>query len=146
MPIRRYDRDYHSIGIVTNDDEEELSFCENCYKNSHELVRLKERLYLDNNGKLLPPPPDADSFRQCWTCGYIIAVREAQRKGKISGILGIEPVDNPYDFNKGVILGNDSKHRYQRLKHRQNKHPDKEVQRMIDDGYELVNYRQDIPT
>jgi hypothetical protein len=99
------------------------------------------------SGKLLVnPPPDAEDWLQCWKCGYIIAVREAQRKGRISGILGIEPIDNPYDFSKGVILGNDSKHRYQKLRRQRTKHPDSEVQRLIEDGYELKAYSQDIPT
>ena len=111
------------------------------------LNKLRERVYLDMSGKLLVnPPPDAEDWLQCWTCGYIIAVREAQRKGRISGILGIEPIDNPYDFGKGVILGNDSKNRYQRLKRKQNKHPDLEVQKLIDKGWQLTSYHTDIPT
>jgi hypothetical protein len=146
--IRRYDkRNYHSVGMVidSEDDEEDLIFCEQCRKNGT-TSKLKQRLYLDDKGKrLVNPPPDADEWLQCWKCGYIIAVREAKRKGRISGILGIEPIDNPYDFNKGVILGNDSKHRYQRLKQRKNKHPDSEVQRMIDDGYELISYQNYTP-
>jgi hypothetical protein len=145
MPIRRYDRDYHSIGIVTDDDEEELAFCHNCYKNSHELVRLKERLYLDNNGKLLPPAANADSFRQCWTCGTVVRLRDVKISGTITGIQGIETVENPYDVGKGVILGNDSKNRYQKLKQRKNKHPDAEVQRMLEDGYELKSYLSSMP-
>ena len=86
------------------------------------------------SGKLLVnPPPDAEDWLQCWKCGYIIAVREAKIKGRISGILGIEPIDNPYDFNKGVILGNDSclTNRIKNLKRRQTKHPDKEVQKIL---------------
>jgi hypothetical protein len=59
--------------------------------------------------------------------------------------LGIEPVHNPYDFNKGVILGNDSKNRYQKLKQRKNKHPDAEVQRTPEDGYELKSYLSIMP-
>ena len=60
MPgIRRYynNPDYHSVAIITDDDdEEELAFCENCQKNGGgELSKLKERIYLDANGKRLPP-------------------------------------------------------------------------------------------
>jgi hypothetical protein len=148
MPIRRYDKDYHSIGIVTNDDEEELSFCENCYKNSHELVRLKERLYLDNNGKLLPPPPNADLFRQCWTCGTVVALRDVKLAGTITGIQGVEISQNPLEDKRGIVLGLDDnvKHRYRRLKHRKNKHPDAEIQRLIDQGYELKSFSETIPT
>jgi hypothetical protein len=148
--IRRYDkRNYHSVDIVIDSEDagdQNISYCENCYKVGV-LNKLKQRVYLDMSGKLLVnPPPDAEDWLQCWTCGYIIAVREAQRKGRISGILGIEPVDNPHDIGKSTILGNDSKNRYQRLKQRKNKHPDAEVQRMLEDGYELKSYQQDIPS
>ena len=146
MPIRRYDKDYHSIGIVTNDDEEELSFCENCYKNSHELVRLKERLYLDNNGKLLPPPPNADLFRQCWTCGTVVALRDVKLAGTITGIQGVEISQNPLEDKRGIVLGLDDKHRYQGLKNRKTKHPDKEVALLEAQGYEVVNYQTDADT
>ncbi len=94
----------------------------------------------------IPPPPDAENWLQCWKCGDIIPTRDAKMIGKISGINGVSPVENPNDFKKGIIFGNDSKHRYQRLKQRRNKHPDAEVQRLIEDGFELVSYQNDIPT
>ena len=147
--IRRYDkRNYHSVGLVIDSEDEEdkdISYCENCYI-VRVLNKLKQRVYLDMSGKLLVnPPPDAGDWLQCWKCGYIIAVREAKRKGRISGILGIEPIDNPHDYGKSIVLGNDSKHRYQNLKKRQNKHPDKEVQKHLDDGYELKSYLSSMP-
>lgn len=67
-------------------------------------------------------------------------------QGKISGINGITPIYNPFDFKKGWILGLDRKNRYSKLKKKQTKHPDKEIQKLIDDGYELKSYSQDIPT
>ena len=44
-----------------------------------------------------------------------------------------------------TILGNDSKNRYKNLKRQKAKHPDLEVQKHIDDGYELTSYKTDIP-
>jgi hypothetical protein len=145
--IRRYDkRNYHSVGLVVDEEREELIFCEVCRKNGT-TSKLKQRLYLDDKGKrLVNPPPDAEDWLQCWECGLIIPLREAQKQGKIAGIRGIEILQNPYDFSKGLILGNDSKHRYQNLKRRQNKHPDKEIQRSIDEGYELTSYWTSMPT
>jgi hypothetical protein len=145
MTIRRIDRDYHSVGIVVDEEIEDISFCQSCQKNGT-LSKLKERIYLDSAGKLLPPPPDASYFVMCWTCGLVLPLREAKKQGRISGIQGIEILQNPYDFSKGVIIGNDSKHRYQRLKNRQNKHPDQEVQQHLDDGYELISYLSSMPT
>ena len=82
--IRRYDkRNYHSVGIVVDEDEEreDISYCENCYRVGV-LNKLRLRVYLDMSDKLLVnPPPDAEDWLQRWTCAYIIAVREAQRKG-----------------------------------------------------------------
>jgi hypothetical protein len=150
MTIRRYDKNYRSVSIITDDDDqEELAFCEVCQKNG-ELSKLKERIYLDNNGKLLPPPPDADSFRQCWTCGTVVIYRDVKLSGTITGINGISPVDNPFDEKKGMVLGLDDmgsvKKRYSRLRKRQTKHEDKEVQAHIDQGYELISYQNDEPT
>ena len=147
--IRRLHHDNRSVGIVIDsedDEEEQLQFCSTCAANG-EMSRLKERLYLDSVGKRLPsPPPDAEDWLQCWTCGNVVALRDTKKLGKISGIQGIEPTDNKFDYGKGMILGNDSKHRYQKLKQRKNKHFDPEVQKFLEDGYELTSYLSSMPT
>jgi hypothetical protein len=71
--------------VITDSEEEDkdISYCENCYKVSV-LNKLKQRVYLDMSGKLLVHPhPDAEDWLQCWTCGYIIAVREAEKRKDI---------------------------------------------------------------
>jgi hypothetical protein len=144
--IRRMVNKSHVGMVIDNSEEEEdLIFCSTCAANG-DMSKLKERIWLDDKGKRLPDPPDADSWRMCWQCGLIIPTKDIKLSGKISGILGIEPVDNPYDIGKSTILGNDSKNRYQRLKQRKTKHEDKEVQTLVDEGYELKVYSQDIPT
>jgi hypothetical protein len=141
--IRRYASDYHSIGVVYDEEVQVISYCSTCAAVG-ELSRLRERIYLDKNGKRLPDPPNADMFRQCWKCGNVVPLHEAKREASISGIRGVETVDSPFD-NKAVILGNDSKHRYQRLKNKKSKHPDKEVQNLIEQGYELKSYESYMP-
>jgi hypothetical protein len=144
--IRRMNSDYSSIGIVYDEaPAEKISYCSTCMAVG-ELVRLKERIHLDSAGKRLPDPPNNDLFRQCWKCGLIVQVRDIKLSGKISGINGIETVENPFDGKKGIVLGLDDKHRYQRLRKKQSKHPDNEVQRLIDQGWEVKNYQQDVPT
>ena len=139
------ERNYHAVGVVIDTEPEESNpFCSTCAVFG-ELSRLKQRLYLDDKGKALPRPPDADNWLQCWTCGLTIPTRYAKMLGKISGINGISPVENPYDFKKGKILGIDSKHRYQKLKQRKNKHEDKEVQKIIDQGWTVQDYKTSIP-
>jgi hypothetical protein len=59
------------ISIIVGSDIPAVSnnaFCPNC-REVGKLSRLKERIYLDDNGKLLPPPPDNDDWLQCWKCG-----------------------------------------------------------------------------
>jgi hypothetical protein len=144
--IRRYASDYSNIGIVIDEaPQEKISYCSTCMAVG-ELSRLRERIHLDSAGKRLPDPPNNDLFRQCWKCGLVVQVRDIKLEGKISGIQGISPVDNPLDAGKGVILGNNSRDRFKKLKRRQSKHPDSEVQRLIEYGYELKAYSQDIPT
>ena len=137
MVIRRIANKRSFIGVVydSEDSEEELTFCSTC-ATAGIISKLKHRLYLDGNGKRLPEPPYSDNWLQCWTCGLMEPIRDVKREGKISGINGIEPIDNPYD-SKVTILGIDSKNRYRRLKQRKTKptHPDKEVQKYLDNGW-----------
>ena len=132
-----------SVGVIVDSELPDISFCSTCAANGV-MSKLKERIYLDKKGKRLPDPPDAEDFKMCWTCGLIIPVREVMKQGTIQGIEGVEILQSPYD-SKAVILGNDStlKNRYQNLRRKPNKHPDKEVQNLIDSGYELISYQQD---
>ena len=84
MTIRRLEDNYSFIGIAIPEEErKQTAYCEKCYEVGI-LSRLDRRIYLDDEGKLLPDEPDADNFRQCWTCGYIIPTREVQQQGRIS--------------------------------------------------------------
>jgi hypothetical protein len=74
-------------------------------------------------------------------------LRDVKLSGTISGINGIEILENPLDYKRGVVLGlDDTKQRYKRIRKKQTKHPDAEVQRLIDQGYELKNYQTDADT
>jgi hypothetical protein len=146
--IRRMTNASH-VGMVIDNSEEEgdIMFCSTCMA-AGQMNKLKQRVYLDMSGKLLAnPPPDAEDWLQCWECGNIIPKKDAKIQGKISGITGIEILSNPFDEKKGLILGNDARltNRYRNLKRRQTKHPDAEVQKLIDQGYSVVSYQQDIP-
>ena len=147
--IRRIANKNSFVGMVIADgseEEESNPFCSTCMAMG-ELSKMKNRLYLDDNGKRLPDPPDADNWLMCWKCGNIIATRDAKMLGKISGISGITPVENPCDEKKGVILGTDSRlsSRIKKLKRRQTKHEDKEVQSLIEMGWELKSYSHSLP-
>ena len=146
--IRRM-ADKSHVGMVISsdyDDDEDNSYCSTCMAVG-EMNKLKERLYLDSTGKRLPPPPDAEDWLQCWVCGLIIPVRETMKQGKLSGIQGIDIIQNPYDEKKGSILGIDSRlsSRTKNIKRRQSKHPDKEIQAYLDKGWELKSYSDSLP-
>ena len=143
--IRRLQPGNSSVGVIIDSDEEDIQFCSTCMAAGN-LVKLKERIWLDDKGKRLPDPPDADQFRQCWECGLIVPSREVQRQGTITGIQGVEVLTSPYD-SKTVILGDDStlRNRYKNLKRQKNKHPDPEIQRLIEQGYEVLSYQNYTP-
>ena len=87
MTIRRYDkRNYHSVGIVIDDGQEEESdilYCENCYKVGV-LTKLKGRVYLDMSGKLLVnPPPDAEDWLQC--CTFVVISLQLEKPREKEG-------------------------------------------------------------
>jgi hypothetical protein len=67
--------------------------------------------------------------------------------GTITGIQGVEISQNPLEDKRGIVLGldNNVKNRYRRLKNRKNKHPDAEIQRLIEQGYELKSYESYTP-
>ena len=67
------------------------------------------------------------------------------KQGSIQGIEGVEILQSPYD-SKAVILGDDSKHRYQNLKNRKTKHPDSDIANLQSQGYELISYQTDKDT
>jgi hypothetical protein len=145
--IRRMTNTSHVGMVIDNsEDEEDLIFCEQCQKQGT-LSKLKERLYLDDKGKALPPPPDASDFVQCWKCGLVVPLREAKKQGKISGITGIDIIQNPYDYGKSLVLGNDARltNRIKNLKRRRTKHPDAEIDAYLQQGWELTSYSNEVP-
>ena len=57
----------------------------------------------DENGKITNPAPDADKWKQCWTCGLIVGVYEAKQEVELDTLT--KPRDNPFKFGSGT--GND---------------------------------------
>ena len=80
-------------------DKEKVSYCEDCLK-VKVLSPLRNRIYLDENGKITNPGPDADKWRQCWTCGLIVGVYEAKPEVELDTLT--EPRDNPFKFGSGT--------------------------------------------
>ena len=77
--------------IFSGHDKEKVSYCKDCLKVKI-LSPLKHRIYLDDDGKITNPAPDADKWRQCWTCGLIVGVYEAIQEVELDTLT--EPRDN----------------------------------------------------
>ena len=70
--IRRCDkRNYRPVGVVLDiEPEDKNSWCSTCAAVG-KLSRLRERIYLDDKGKLLvPQPPEASDFWKCFKCFF----------------------------------------------------------------------------
>ena len=79
--------------------KEKVSYCQDCL-NVKILSPLRNRIYLDESGKITNPGPDADRWRQCWTCGLIVGVYEAKPEVELDTLT--EPRDNPFKFGSGT--------------------------------------------
>ena len=84
-------------------DKEKVSYCEDCSKVKI-LSPLKHRIYLDEDGKITIPGPDANKWKQCWTCGLIVGVYEAKQEAELDTLT--EPRDNPFKFGRFLMYMN----------------------------------------
>lgn len=71
--MRRSGRENAVVFSGSGQDKDKVSYCEDCL-NVKILSPLRNRIHLDENGKITNPGPDADKWRQCWTCGVIVGV------------------------------------------------------------------------
>jgi len=107
--MRRNSLSYESAGAILSRPEsgaggpkERVSYCQDCLK-VNVLSPLKDRIYLDENGKIdtKPPPPDSKSWRQCWTCGNVVGVYETKTEAELTSLT--EPSHNTFKFGRGSI-------------------------------------------
>ena len=97
--IRRSGRDNVLIS-GSGHDKEKVSYCEDCLK-VKVLSPLRHRIYLDEDGKITNPAPDADKWKQCWTCWLIVAVYEAKQEVELDTLT--KPRENPFKFSSGEV-------------------------------------------
>ena len=108
-----------------------------------------DRIYLDDQGKITNPGPDADRWRQCWTCGLIVGVYEAKQEVELDTLT--EPRDNPFKFGKGsqVMAGESRKfdrsgktQRKRKLKQDLEQYKEEDVKEAIRKGKTVVSYQE----
>jgi hypothetical protein len=136
------------IGTVS--DKEKVSYCEDCLKVKI-LSPLRNRIYLDEDGKITNPAPDANKWKQCWTCGLVVGVYETNPEVELDTIT--EPRSNPFKFKSGEVMTGESrkydrsgKTQHQRkFKEDLEQYKEEDVKEALRKGKKLVSYveRQD---
>lgn len=91
-----------NVGLVSfgpGTDKKEISWCAKCAKAGVNSP-LKNRIYLNEDGKTInrAPPADSKSWKQCWTCGDIVGVYAAQQEVDIMTLT--EPSTNPFNLKQ----------------------------------------------
>ena len=144
--IRRSGRD-NTVIFSGHGNKEKISYCEDCYKVKI-LSPLRHRIYLDEDGKITNPGPDADKWRQCWTCGLIVGVYEAKPEVELDTLT--EPRDNPFKFKSGQVKPGESR-KYDRTGKTEHKrkfkqdleqYKEEDVKEALGKGKKLLNYHE----
>ena len=129
-------------------DKEKVSYCQDCEK-VKVLSPLRNRIYLDEEGKITNPGPDADKWRQCWTCGLIVGVYEAKPEVELDTLT--RPRDNPFKFGSGdqVMAGESRKvdrsgktQRKRKFKQDLEQYKEEDVKQALRKGKKLISYQE----
>ena len=104
--MRKSGRENAIIFSGSGYEKEKVSYCEDCLK-VKVLSPLKHRIYLDENGKITEPGPDANKWKQCWTCGLIVAVYEVKPEVDLGTIT--EPINNPFKYGNTEVRTEESR-------------------------------------
>ena len=128
-------------------DKDKVSYCEDCLK-VKVLSPLRNRIYLDDDGKITNPAPDADKWRQCWQCGLIVGVYEAKQEVELDTL--IKPRDNPFKFRNSPVMTGESRkfdrsgktQRKRKLKQDLEQYKEEDVKEALRKGSKLVSYTE----
>jgi hypothetical protein len=141
-------RSGNAVILSGSGQKEKISYCQDCEKVKI-LSPLKHRIYLDENGKITNPGPDANKWKQCWTCGLIVGVYEAKPEVELDTLT--EPRDNPFKFKSGeeVMTGESRKfdrsgktQRKRKLKQDLEQYKEEDIKQALKKGQKLVSYAE----
>ena len=126
-------------------DKDKVSYCQDCL-NVKILSPLRNRIYLDENGKITNPAPDANKWKQCWTCGLIVGVYEAKQEVELDTLT--EPRDNPFKFKSGQVETGESRkvdrtgrtQRKKKFKQDLEQYKEEDIKQALRKGSKLVSY------
>ena len=140
-------RSGNAVILSGSKDKDKVSYCEDCLK-VKVLSPLRNRIYLDENGKITNPGPDANKWKQCWTCGLIIGIYEAKPEVELDTLT--EPRDNPFKFKSGEVMTEESRkfdrsgktQRKRKLKQDLEQYKEEDVKEALRKGKKLVSYHE----
>jgi len=137
----------NAVVLSGSKDKEKVSYCPDCEK-VKVLSPLRNRIYLDEDGKITNPAPDANKFRQCWTCGLIVGVYETKPEVELDTLT--EPRANPFKFNSGEVFTGESRkvdrlgktQRKRKLKQDVGQYKEEDIKQALKKGSKLVSYAE----
>jgi hypothetical protein len=140
-------RSGNAVVLSGPSDKERISYCQDCEKVKI-LSPLKHRIYLDENGKITNPGPDANKWRQCWTCGVIVGVYEAKPEVELDTLT--EPRENPFKFKRGTVNTEESRkfdrsgktQRKKKFKQDLEQYKEEDIKQALKKGSKLVSYAE----
>ena len=127
--------------------KDKISYCEECLKVKI-LSPLKHRIYLDEDGKITNPGPDANKWKQCWTCGLIVGVYQAKQEVELETLT--EPRSNPFKFKSDEIETGESRkvdrsgrtQRKRKIKQDVEQYKEEDIKAALRQGKKLVSYAE----
>jgi hypothetical protein len=138
-------RSGNAVILSGGHDKEKVSYCEDCLK-VKVLSPLRNRIYLDEDGKITNPGPDSSKWKQCWTCGIVVGVYEAKPEVELDTLT--EPRDNPFKFKSGQVNTGESRkfdrtgktQRKRKLKQDLEQYKEEDVKQALRKGQKLISY------
>ena len=92
--------------------------------------------------------PDANKWKQCWTCGLIVGVYEAKQEVELDTLT--EPRDNPFKFKNGQVMTGESRkvdrsgrtQRKKKFKQDLEQYKEEDIKEALRKGKTLVSYTE----
>ena len=144
--MRRYGRENAVIlSGSSSTKKDKISCCQDCLKVTI-LSALRNRIYLDEDGNITNPGPDANKWKQCWTCGLIVGVYEAKQEVELDTLT--EPRKNPFQFGSSEVMTGESRkfdrsgkiQRKRKLKQDLEQYKEEDVKEALRKGITIVSY------
>ena len=137
----------NAVILSGSGDKEKISYCEDCLKVKI-LSPLKHRIYLDEDGKITNPGPDANKWKQCWTCGLVVGVYEAKQEVELDTLT--EPRDNPFKFKSGLVETGDHRKIYRtgktqhkrKFKQDLEQYKEEDIKEAVRKGAKVISYTE----